>query len=61
MSQERQGRFLGMPYDWRRPTARKVRERAWNPDEPRILVPKAYGWGYAVNFAALRRRLTGRR
>jgi hypothetical protein len=52
----RTGRFLGLPYDWRRPTRQRLRQRIWNPDEPRVLVPKAYGWGYAINFAALLRR-----
>jgi ATP-dependent Lon protease len=45
-----QGRFLGMPYDWRRPTHDRLRERAWNPEDRRILTPKAYGWGLGVNF-----------
>jgi hypothetical protein len=52
----RTGRFLGLPYDWRRPTRQRLRQRIWNPDEPRVLVPKAYGWGYTINFAALLRR-----
>jgi Family of unknown function (DUF5808) len=52
----KRGKFLGMPYDWRRPTRRRARNRAWNKDDPRILVPKAYGWGYSINFAALLRR-----
>ena len=50
------GRFLGLPYDWRRPTRRRLREGLWNPDEPRLLVPKTYGWGYSLNLAALKRR-----
>jgi hypothetical protein len=60
MSERRQGRFLGFPYDWRKPSATRIRKRAWDPDESRILVPKSFGWGYGLNFAALRRRLTGR-
>jgi hypothetical protein len=56
----RQGRFLGIPYDWTRPTGERLRQSVWNPDEPRVLVPKAYGWGYGVNLGALRRRI-GRR
>ena len=43
-------RRLGMPYDFRRPTATRYRSRAWNPDDPRILTPKTYGWGYGLNF-----------
>jgi hypothetical protein len=61
MPRERHGRFLGLPYDWRRLTRARIRKRLWNPDEPRVLVPKAFGWGYGINFAALWRRLTRRR
>jgi hypothetical protein len=45
-----QGRAAGLPYDWRRPTASRVRARAWNPDDPRVFTPKSFGWGYGVNF-----------
>jgi hypothetical protein len=62
MTRARKGRFLGIPYDWTRPTVERLRKSVWNPDEPRIVVPKAYGWGYELNLAALRRRLgRGRR
>ena len=44
------GTFLGIPYDWRKPTKARFRERLWNPDDPRILTPRAWGWGYDVNF-----------
>ncbi len=57
---DRQGRFLGMPYDWRRPTRRRLRSRAWNADDPKVLTPKTYGWGYGINFRGLWRKLTGR-
>jgi hypothetical protein len=53
----RTGTFLWMPYDWRRPTVARVKERYWNPDEPRLLTPRAWGWGYGLNFA----RLLGRK
>jgi hypothetical protein len=59
VGRRRQGRFAGLPYDWRRPALDRVRKSVWNPDEPRVLVPKAFGWGYNINFAALVRRLTG--
>lgn len=61
MTRERTGRFLGLPYDWRRPTLARLRSRAWNPDDPRIVVPRSFGWGYGINLAALRRRLKRRR
>ncbi len=51
------GRYLGLPYDWRRPTWDRIRSRLWNPDDVRIWVPKAFGWGYDLNFHALGRRI----
>ena len=45
-----QGRLAGMPYDWRRPTAARIKARWWNPGDPRLFTPKAFGWGYALNF-----------
>ena len=52
----RKGTFLGIPYDWTTPTAERVRRELWNPDDRRVLVPRAFGWGYGINFAALLRR-----
>jgi hypothetical protein len=51
------GTFLGMPYDWRRPTWARIRERAWNPRDRRLLTPKSFGWGYDVNLYELLARL----
>lgn len=53
MEPKRSGRFLGIPYDWNRPTWPGFRSRVWNPDEPRLLVPKAFGWGWTINVARL--------
>jgi hypothetical protein len=57
------GRFLGFPYDWRKPTWARMKSRAWNPEDHRIFTPKAYGWGLSINFYEIFRRLglTGRR
>jgi hypothetical protein len=49
----RVGKILGVPYDFRRPTVARVRERWWNPAEPRIFTPKVYGIGWDVNLARL--------
>jgi hypothetical protein len=49
MPGRREGRWLGLPYDWRRPTRRRILERSWNPRDPRLLTPKAYGWGLGIN------------
>jgi uncharacterized membrane protein len=50
------GRFLGVPYDWRRPTVARTKERWWNPNDPRLFTPKVIGWGYDVNLARLFKR-----
>jgi len=47
------GKFLGIPYDWRRPTAGRFKSRVWNPAEPRLIVPRVFGWGWTINFARL--------
>jgi hypothetical protein len=39
-----------MPYDLRKPTAGRAQARLWNPHDRRLLTPKAYGWGYDLNF-----------
>jgi len=54
---DKTGRFLGFPYDWRRPTWDRFKSRVWNPNDSRILTPKSFGWGLDVNFYALLSRL----
>jgi hypothetical protein len=50
------GRFLGYPYDWRRPTWERTKASLWNPDDPRLNTPMPFGWGEVINFARLFRR-----
>ncbi|MQY29903.1 DUF5808 domain-containing protein [Nocardia aurantia] len=52
-----QGTVLGIPYDWRVPTAARLRARWWNPDDKRLFTPRAFGWGYDLNFHRLLRPL----
>ena len=52
----KQGKLLGLPFDWQKPTKAKIKNRAWDPENPKLFVPKAYGWGYSINFARLLRR-----
>lgn len=47
---KKQGKFLGIPYDFRKPTWKRIKERAWNKDDSRIFTPKVFGWGYTFNF-----------
>ena len=51
------GTFLGLPYDFRPPTLARFRQRLWNRKDRRLVVPKAFGWGYDVNLYELLRRL----
>ena len=44
------GKVAGaVPYDFRKPTASRLRRRWWNADAP-ILTPRAFGVGWDVNF-----------
>ncbi len=45
-----QGRFLGIPYDWRLPRLAKVKERVYRPGGP-MFPPKVFGWGWTLNLA----------
>ena len=47
------GTLAGIPYDWRRPTVARVRSRLWNPSDPHLFVPRAFGMGWDINFARL--------
>jgi hypothetical protein len=46
----RDGRFAGMPFDLRRPTVARLRERTWNPGDARLFTPKVFGWGWEINL-----------
>jgi hypothetical protein len=47
------GSFLGIPYDWRKLSLVRLKSRWWNPNDPRFLTPKAFGWGYDFNLYRL--------
>lgn len=55
---ENHGKMLGVPYDFRRPTLARIRERMWNPDDPRVVTPRVFGVGWTLNLATLRERST---
>lgn len=48
-----------IPYDFRAPTVEKLRERLWNPDDPRIFTEHVFGVGWAINFHTVFRKLRG--
>jgi hypothetical protein len=53
-----EGRIAGIvPYDLRRPTVARLRQRVWNTDDRRIVVPTAFGVGWTVNVGGLLARL----
>ncbi len=43
------------PYDLRPPTMARARSRWWNPEEPRVFVPKVFGVGWTVNVGRVAR------
>jgi len=48
------GRIAGLiPYDFRLPTAARIRDRLWNPDDPRVLTERVFGVGWTINFHSL--------
>jgi len=55
----RVGKVAGfIPYDLRRPTVERARERWWNPADHRLIVPKVFGAGWTVNFHSLVSKLS---
>ena len=47
------GRVLGIPFEFRPPTARRIAHRWWNVLDRRVLVPRAWGIGWDFNFGAI--------
>ncbi|MFP3913628.1 MAG: hypothetical protein ACLFWM_02040 [Actinomycetota bacterium] len=50
--------IVHVPYDFRIPTAERMRETYWNPDGP-LVASKAFGVGWALNFGAVKRLIGG--
>ncbi len=48
------GRIAGkIPYDFRPPTAERIRAAFWNKNTSEILVPHAFGIGWTINLYPL--------
>jgi len=45
-----------VPFDFRRPTTERMRHSMWAPDDPRLVMPMAFGIGWSINVARLLRR-----
>ncbi len=53
---EKYGKILGVPYDFRMPTPARIKERMWNPGDPRVITPRVFGAGWTINFATLKEK-----
>jgi hypothetical protein len=40
-----------VPYDLRMPTAARLKEQVWAPENPQLIVPRAFGVGWSINVA----------
>ena len=47
------GKLAGVPYDFRMPTIERLQNAYWNKDTSQLLVPQAFGMGWAVKFYPL--------
>jgi Family of unknown function (DUF5808) len=47
------GSIIGVPYDFRRPTLQRFKERVWNPNDNRIFTPHVFGVGWTLNLYRL--------
>ena len=48
------GRIAGrIPYDFRLPTAERLRDTFWNRHTSQVLVPQAFGIGWTINLYPL--------
>jgi hypothetical protein len=53
-----QGRLLGIvPYDFRLPSWARIKTELWNPGDPRIITPHAFGVGWGINLYQVKRQL----
>jgi hypothetical protein len=52
-----QGKLFGtVPYDFRPPTLQRARDTWWNPNDDAIVKAQAFGVGWTLNLAALKKR-----
>ncbi len=57
MRREPEGELLGIPYSFSPPTLERVKGRLWNAEDPRVLTPHIFGWGWSINFCQIGKRL----
>jgi hypothetical protein len=52
------GRLLGIiPYDFRPPSWARIKTELWNPEDPRIMTPHAFGVGWGINLYQVKEQL----
>jgi hypothetical protein len=51
------GQVLFVPYDFRPLTPARIRERWWNPEDPRVLTPHVFGVGWSLNLYRVKEML----
>ena len=54
------GTFLRVPFEFRVPTLPRIRERLWNAEEKRLLMPQVFGVGWTLNLREALDRLHSR-
>jgi hypothetical protein len=47
------GEIAGVPYDFRAPSVDKLRRAAWDPENPNVVGPPAFGVGWSINLARI--------
>ena len=47
------GELLKVPFEFRLPTLRRVRDRWWNKDDSRLLTPHVFGVGWSLTLYRL--------
>lgn len=45
-----QGKFFGIPYNFRKPTLERLRDTFWNAENDDLLAPKFFGMGWDFNL-----------
>ena len=50
MPRKSHGEVAGIPYDFRKPTWERAKQRMWNKDDRRVFTPKSWGIGWTMNF-----------
>jgi len=52
------GRLLRiLPYDFRPPSWARIKTELWNPQDPRIITPHAFGVGWGLNLYQVKEQL----